>query len=79
MATSSPGELPGLEIHKFKLKKMIATVKYQIASYSGEVEVICDENDSDEYIISKAKRIVKQKAGGSLPFGYESWKVVYRS
>ena len=61
---------------------MIATVKYQVATYSGEVQVYCDENDDDEYIIAKARRIVTQKAGGFLPFGgiyYESWKVVERS
>lgn len=57
---------------------MIATVKYQVATYSGEVQVNCNENDEDEYIIAKAKRIVTQRAG-SLPFGYESWKVVERS
>ena len=27
----------------------------------------------------KAKRIITQKSGGSIPFGYESWKVVERS
>ena len=53
--------------------QMIATVKYQVATYSGEVQVNCNENDEDEVII------VKQRAGGSLPFGYESWKVVGRS
>ena len=58
---------------------MIATVKYQVATYSGEVKVNCDENDENEVIIAKAKRIVTQRAGGSLPFGYESWKVVGRS
>lgn len=58
---------------------MIATVKYQIATYSGEVQVNCNENDENEVIIAKAKRIVTQKAGGSLPFGYESWKVVRRA
>lgn len=57
---------------------MIAIVKYQIATYSGEVLVYCDENDSDEHIIAKAKKIVTQKAGGSLPYGYESWKVEER-
>jgi hypothetical protein len=62
------------------MEKMIATVKYQVATYSGEVKVNCDKNDEDEYIIAKAKRIVIQRAGGgSLPFGYESWKVVERS
>lgn len=59
--------------------KMIATVKYQVATYSGEVQVNCNEYDEDEYIIAKAKRIVTQRVGGSLPFGYESWKVVGRS
>ena len=58
---------------------MIATVKYQIATYSGEVQVNCNENDEDEVIIAKAKRIVTQRSGGSLPYGYESWKVVERS
>lgn len=58
---------------------MIATVKYQVATYSGEVQVNCNENDEDDYIIAKAKRIVTQRAGGSLLFGYESWKVVERS
>lgn len=59
---------------------MIATVRYQVATYSGEVHVNCDENDEDEYIITKAKKkIVTQRAGGSLPFGYESWKVIERS
>jgi len=58
---------------------MIATVKYQVATYSGEIKVICNENDEEEYIIAKAKRILIQRLGGSLPFGYESWKVVERS
>ena len=58
---------------------MIATVRYQVATYSGEVQVNCNENDEDEHIIAKAKKIVTQKAGGSLPFGYESWKVIERS
>jgi len=64
---------------KKKGYKMIATVKYQVATYSGEVQVNCNENDEDEYIIAKAKRIVSQRAGGSLSFGYESWKVIERS
>lgn len=69
-----------IDILKFIKIKMIATVKYQVATYSGEVKVNCDKNDEDEYIIAKAKRIVIQRAGGgSLPFGYESWKVVERS
>lgn len=57
---------------------MTAIVKYQVASYSGEVTVNCDENDENEYIIAKAKRILTQRSGGSLPFGSESWKVIER-
>lgn len=60
-------------------KDQVATVKYQVATYVGEIQINCNENDEDEYIIAKARRIVIQKAGGSLPFGYESWKVVERS
>lgn len=58
---------------------MLATVKYQVATYSGEVQVNCNESDEDEVIIAKAKRIVIQRAGGYLPYGYESWRVVGRS
>lgn len=54
---------------------MTAIVKYKIATYSGEVEVDCDENDEDEIIIARAKKIVTQRSGGSLPYGYESWEV----
>jgi hypothetical protein len=52
---------------------MLAIVKYQVATYLGEVSVFCDENDDDEVIIAKAKRILTKS--GSLPFGYQSWKV----
>ena len=58
---------------------MLATVEYQIATYSGKVKVNCDPNDEYDHIIAKAKRVVKLKTGGSLPFGYESWKVTERS
>ena len=51
------------------------TVKYQVATYSGEIDVYCDENDDNEEIISQAKVILRRQAGGSLPYGYESFKV----
>lgn len=56
---------------------MLATVKYQIATYSGEIKVNCDPNDDNEIIIAKAKKILRNKVGG-FPLGYESWKVVER-
>lgn len=57
---------------------MTALVKYQIATYSGEVEVSCDPDDDNEYIIRKARAIERGVFGESFPFGYESWKVVDR-
>jgi hypothetical protein len=57
---------------------VIATVVYQVATYSGEIQVYCNDDDDDDVVIAKAKRIVRQRTG-SLPFGYESWKVVDRS
>lgn len=57
---------------------MTAKVKYQIATYCGEIDVPCNEDSTNEHIIVKAKRILTNKSGGSLPFGYESWKVIER-
>jgi hypothetical protein len=54
---------------------MTRTVNYRIATYSGSVTVNCDENDDNETIIAKAKTVVTRQAGGSLPYGYESWTV----
>lgn len=58
---------------------MTATVKYQVATYSGTVRVVCDENEEDEYIIARAKKILRQRSGAPLPYGYEHWKVIDRS
>lgn len=57
----------------------LATVKYQIATYSGEVQVLCNEDDDNEVIIAKAKSSLKRKSSGvPLPFGYESFKIINR-
>lgn len=56
---------------------MEATVAYQIATYSGTINVQCDPDDDNETIINKAKRILKGRVG-HFPFGYESWRVVER-
>ena len=58
-------------------KQITATVVYHLATYIGEIEVNCNENDEDDLVIDKAKRILRQKTG-SLPMGYESWKVIRR-
>ncbi|WP_375585953.1 hypothetical protein [Cyclobacterium xiamenense] len=57
---------------------MTATVKYRVATYQGEVQVPCDPDDENEVIIAKAKRIVTRQAGGSLPWGSQSWRVIDR-
>jgi len=56
---------------------MIATVKYQVATYAGEVTVSCEPDDEDEFIIARAKRQLINRTG-SLPLGSESWKVINR-
>ena len=53
-------------------------VRYQIATYSGEEIVYCDANDDNDVIEAKAKRQIKQKAGGSLPYGYEGYNIIER-
>lgn len=58
---------------------MNAIVKYQVATYEGTVCVYCEPDDENELIIAKAKKIVTRLAGGSLPYGSQSWKVVERS
>jgi len=55
-----------------------AIVEYQIATYSGKIEVSCDENDENEFIIARAKNQLRRDAGGSLPYGYESFKITDR-
>lgn len=56
---------------------MLATVKYQIATYKGEISVNVTEDAEDDEIIAKAKRILISRVG-HLPYGYEKWEVVSR-
>lgn len=53
-------------------------VSYQIATYSGEEVVYCDGDDENDFIKAKCKRQLLRKFGGSLPFGYESFRVTER-
>jgi hypothetical protein len=57
---------------------MIAKVRYRVATYAGEITIQCDPEDDDDIIIAKAKKIVTRQAGGSLPSGYEYWKIAER-
>lgn len=58
---------------------MIAKVKYQVATYQGTLDVNCDSDEEAEMIIARAKALLRQRAGGSLPYGYENWQVIYRN
>lgn len=56
-----------------------ATVKYHVATYEGEEKVFSvDPDDENEQIVARARQQVARKAGGSLPYGSESWEVVSR-
>lgn len=58
---------------------MIAIVKYQVATYSGQVEVYFEDPDTEnEMLIAKAKKILTRQSG-FLPLGYQSFRVVSRS
>jgi hypothetical protein len=54
-----------------------AVVQYHVATYSGEIVVFCDEDDDNEIIEAKARRLLIQRAG-PLPFGCESFRVTTR-
>ena len=56
---------------------MRAIVKYQIATYSGEVSVNCETDAEEEQIIAKARNILRNREG-HLPFGYQSLKIIKR-
>lgn len=58
---------------------MVATVKYQIATYSGETTVHCDMDEADHWIIERAKTRLRRECGGYLPYGYQSFTVTSRS
>lgn len=57
----------------------IATVRYQIATYSGSVRVVCDENDDvDDIIVMARRELIRESGGISLPFGYQGFVIVSR-
>jgi hypothetical protein len=52
-------------------------VKYKIATYSGEEIVFCDNNDDNDVIFAKCRHQLIRKCY-KLPFGYESYQIIYR-
>lgn len=59
-------------------QRQVCEVSYQVATYSGSETVYCDCNDDNDCIIARAKEQLRRKIGGSLPYGYESFKIVSR-
>ena len=53
-----------------------AIVGYQIATYSGAITVNCSDNDENDVIFAKAKRMLSRNA--PLPFGIESFWIEER-
>lgn len=51
----------------------LATVKYQIGTYEGEINVNSNE-DCHDYIIARAKRILRRMT--TLSMCYEHYEVV---
>jgi len=58
---------------------MIAIISYQVATYSGTIPVNYSEDELDEQIIARAKRILTRQAGGYLPFGVQVFKIISKS
>jgi len=58
------------------MKQQRCIVRYQIATYSGEEIVFCDENDEDEIVIAKCKKQLSRYL--PLPYGYQSFKTIER-
>ena len=55
-----------------------AIVKYKIGSYSGKMNVLVDENDSNDVVIEKAKPQLFKEAGTILPMENVSFTILDR-
>jgi hypothetical protein len=56
---------------------MTATVYYQIATYSGIIDVHCNPDDEEDVIKSRARNLLSKRYG-PLPFGLQEFRVVNR-
>ena len=74
-----PADRYDLAFKKKETKMITAIVQYQVATYSGTVEVTFFEEIENDEIIARAKKIVHGKSGGHWPVGYEHWKVISRN
>ena len=54
---------------------MKVLVKYQIATYRGEVDLTCHEDDDNEKIYAMARNKLN-RLYGPLPLGYEHYEII---
>ena len=55
---------------------MLIEVEYWIGTYHGRIPLNGSEGDSEEYLIARAKQVIRTRCGG-FPLGlyYEKYKV----
>lgn len=58
--------------------KQRCVIRYQVATYSGTIVLYVDPNEENDAIKDRARTEVRRMAGGSLPFGYQAFKIVSR-
>ncbi|AZQ13305.1 hypothetical protein [Shewanella khirikhana] len=61
------------------MNSQTAVVSYQVATYSGEIEVSCHEDEDNSVIEARAKQRLTRQSGGSLPFGCCEFQVKERN
>lgn len=54
----------------------IHTVSYQIGTYSGTIEVTSGTDAETDEVLAKAKRLLRQRSGDTLPFGTTTFKII---
>lgn len=56
-----------------------ARVQYNVGTFTGEVMLYdVGPDEEDETIVARARKLVTRNAGGSLPPGAQTWKVLSR-
>jgi hypothetical protein len=59
-------------------QKQRCTIRYQVSTYSGTIVLYVDPDEKDNTIEERARKEVQRMCGGSLPFGYQAFKIVSR-
>ncbi len=57
---------------------MLATVKFQIGTQEGIVNVNVEPGDEDEAVIAKAKRLATQRYPSTIGIASETWTITGR-